>query len=434
MGNTPIVTIHDSPTIYATFLKDGEAYTGRHLTDAGALARNGRNGVILVDGDLWREHRRFTLHVLRDFGLGKNLMQERILDEVTHTIADIKQDLKNGAKVLSIQNELDRAVGSIINLLLFGYRFGRDKLEKFEKNKQGVHKVLMHGGTFWWKIIEINVNLMKHLPHLRNVYQKVVNDNEELGKFYLEEIENHKKTIDFDSDQEPTDYVEAFLRHRHKLEKSGIKDHTYTDNQLFGMIFDLWLAGQETTATTLSWMCIYLIRHPECQIKMQQELDKFIGSDRIVTLDDKNNLNYVNAVVAETQRYCSLVPFNVPHKTTKDVEIHGYKIPSGTVITHQVGTVMADNRYFKNPDKFDPERFLDKNGKFFSPPELMPFGIGKRACLGEGLARMELYLFAANIFNQFKLKAAYGQIPSEHRIMRGTASCLPYQCEIETRF
>uniref|UniRef100_A0AC34R901 Cytochrome P450 n=1 Tax=Panagrolaimus sp. JU765 TaxID=591449 RepID=A0AC34R901_9BILA len=125
MGNTPIVTIHDSPTIYATFLKDGEAYTGRHLTDAGALARNGRNGVILVDGDLWREHRRFTLHVLRDFGLGKNLMQERILDEVTHTIADIKQDLENGAKVLSIQNELDRAVGSIINLLLFGYRFGR---------------------------------------------------------------------------------------------------------------------------------------------------------------------------------------------------------------------------------------------------------------------------------------------------------------------
>uniref|UniRef100_A0AC34RRR3 Cytochrome P450 n=1 Tax=Panagrolaimus sp. JU765 TaxID=591449 RepID=A0AC34RRR3_9BILA len=67
IGNKSVITIHDSPTIYATFLKDGEAYTGRFLTDASAIARNGRNGVILVDGDLWREHRRFAIHVLRDF-------------------------------------------------------------------------------------------------------------------------------------------------------------------------------------------------------------------------------------------------------------------------------------------------------------------------------------------------------------------------------
>ena len=125
LGNKPIVTVHDSPTIFETFLKDGEAYTGRSSSKGFQITRGGYNGVIQTDGHLWREHRRFALHVLRDFGLGKNLMQERILGEVASLIDDVKHDLKSGAKVISIQDEIDRAVGSIINALAFGYRFGR---------------------------------------------------------------------------------------------------------------------------------------------------------------------------------------------------------------------------------------------------------------------------------------------------------------------
>ena len=200
------------------------------------------------------------------------------------------------------------------------------------------------------------------------------------------------------------------------------------------MIFDLWIAGQETTSTTLGWLCLYLIRNPEIQKKVHEELDRVVGSDRVVTLDDKNELNYINAVVAETQRFCNLVPFNVLHRTTKDVTIHGHHIPKDTVITHQVSSVLFDERYFKDPYTFNPDRFIDKNGKFFSPPELMPFGIGKRACLGEGLARMELFLFTSNIFNQMKLKPAYGMLPNDYRKVQGTITSLPYKTEIELRY
>ena len=199
------------------------------------------------------------------------------------------------------------------------------------------------------------------------------------------------------------------------------------------MIFDLWLAGQETTSTTLLWLCIYLIRNQEIQKKVHEELDRVIGSDRIVTLDDKNELNYVNAVVAETQRFCNLIPLNVPHKTTKDVEIYGYKIPKGTLIVDQVSSVLFDERYFTDPHMFNPERFIDENGKFFTPPELIPFGVGKRACLGESLARMELFLFTANVFNQMKLKPADGIIPSVEKIIRSTSQPLPFNTEIELR-
>ena len=125
IGTVPVVTVHDSPTIYETFLKDGEAYTGRYVAKGFKIIRGGYTGVVPTDGELWKEHRRFTLHVLRDFGLGKNLMQERILGEVTSLIADVKEDLKAGKKVISIQDEIDRTVGSVINILAFGYRFGR---------------------------------------------------------------------------------------------------------------------------------------------------------------------------------------------------------------------------------------------------------------------------------------------------------------------
>ena len=124
-GTISAITIHDYPTIVETFLKDGETYSGRYFTKGLQAARKGYTGVIFTDGDLWREHRRFALHVLRDFGLGKNLMQERILTEITSLISDIKEDIKNRKHIISIQDEIDRAVGSIINALALGYRFGR---------------------------------------------------------------------------------------------------------------------------------------------------------------------------------------------------------------------------------------------------------------------------------------------------------------------
>uniref|UniRef100_A0A914YUU0 Cytochrome P450 n=1 Tax=Panagrolaimus superbus TaxID=310955 RepID=A0A914YUU0_9BILA len=163
----------------------------------------------------------------------------------------------------------------------------------------------------------------------------------------------------------------------------------FRDKQLYAACLDLWIAGQETTSNTLAWMVMYLMLNPEVQKKVHAELDQVIGSDRFITVEDKTQLHYINATVAETQRFCNLVPLNVNHRLVKDVEIKGFRIPANTTILHQISTVLFDERYFPEPLKFKPERFLDSEGKFFQPSSLMPFGVGKRACLGEGLARLE---------------------------------------------
>lgn len=114
-----------------------------------------------------------------------------------------------------------------------------------------------------------------------------------------------------------------------------------------------------------------------------------------------------------------MVPQNIPHATTRDVTIEGYFIPKGTAILPQISTVLYDEevslersrqlatfrfiQIFPEHTAFKPERFLDANGHLKRTDELIPFSVGKRQCLGESLAKMELFLFLANILNQFKV-------------------------------
>jgi cytochrome P450 len=433
LGGQPVVSINDVPTILETFVKDGETFAGRpkNLTVV-HMVRHGQHGVIFTDGPLWREHRRFALHILKDFGMGKNLMQERILDEVSILVDGIKEKIKDGEKEINVQDTIDLAIGSVINALLFGYAFSKNnKKDEFNELKIYLKDFMRASGRPLVRFCDRNPFMFKILPFL---YRDLSLASDNLCEFFMRQINAHMKEIDFDANNESTDYVEAFLKKRKEFEAEGIKDHTFTDSQLYGVCLDLWVAGQETTSNTLSWIVIYLMTNLEAQKKLHAELDQIIGSDRFITMDDKTQLHYLNAVVAEGQRMCNLIPLNVAHRLQKDIQIKGYHIPANTTIIHQISTVLNDERYFPEPEKFKPERFLDSNGKFFQPSSLMPYGVGKRSCLGEGLARLELYLFTANLFNHFEINVAPSHPPNFKRIAGVTVQPEPFVTQIKSRF
>uniref|UniRef100_A0A914YWK9 Cytochrome P450 n=1 Tax=Panagrolaimus superbus TaxID=310955 RepID=A0A914YWK9_9BILA len=429
----PVVCVNDSKTIYETFVKDGETYAGRaQLTEWLEVVKHGQNGIIFSEGEPWREHRRFALRVFRDFGFGKNLMQEKILDEFVYMMDSIKADKKAGIINHSLQDHIDLAVGSVINSLLFGFRCSSNKKEDFNAQKEIIGAAMKDSGRIEALIMQSGAHKFRFLPYFRKVYYDIQKNRDKTWAYFDEHVQKRKETMDLDSDADPVDYVEAFLRQQHQLNLKGEKHH-FTDTQLYGILWDLWIAGQETTSHTTAWACQYLIKNLKCQAKVHEELSKFIGSDRLITITDKPNLHYINAVVAETQRCCNLVNTNVLHRTLKDVKIHGYDIPKHTVIISHITSVLYDERYFPDPYTFKPERFLDKNGIFSWPPELMPFGLGKRACLGESLARMELFLFIANLFNQFIFKENPEKPINEERHLCGTIAPQQYTCLVERR-
>jgi long-chain fatty acid omega-monooxygenase len=89
-------------------------------------------------------------------------------------------------------------------------------------------------------------------------------------------------------------------------------------------------------------------------------------------------LPYTEAVILEIQRCASLVPLGVPHRNREDITVNGFTIPKGTLISANLFSIHRDARWWKNPEKFDPNRFLDENMKLTRPDGFMPFSTGKR--------------------------------------------------------
>uniref|UniRef100_A0A914LVD3 Unspecific monooxygenase n=1 Tax=Meloidogyne incognita TaxID=6306 RepID=A0A914LVD3_MELIC len=428
LGEQPTVCVAEYNKIIETFQKDGETYSGRFkFEEFNKLVKGISCGLVMTDGELWRGQRRFALQIFRDFGLGKNLMQDKILSELELLFWRIEEEIKQGNDVDFGEN-IDISVGSIINNFLFGYRFDNERLGEFRQLKKLMDSTL---DIQFHPIIVLIQSwaFLRHLPFFNSYFEYFKEINNQFFDFHEKQINEHLNSII----SPPTDFVEAFLLEKQQRDLTGAP-HYFTIEQLVAVVGDLWFAGQETTSTTLNWGIAFLINYPNVQNKVQAELDSIIGDfDRIITMADRPSLPYLNALINEVQRMSNLLPLNLPHTLTKDVKIDGYYFPKDTIIIPQISAVLADGEIFEKPEEFNPERFLDENGKLKKVDELIPFSVGKRQCLGESLARMELFLFLGNLLNKYKFMPGNDGIPSLKRINGGTARCIKYKCRIIKR-
>ncbi|XP_035661944.1 cytochrome P450 2U1-like [Branchiostoma floridae] len=158
---------------------------------------------------------------------------------------------------------------------------------------------------------------------------------------------------------------------------------------------------------------------PEEQQKVQAELDSVLGTGHDVpTPAHRSQLPYTEATIMEIQRIRAIVPVT-PHAPNEDTTFRGYDIPAGTQVLPNLWSAHMDPEFWPDPEKFDPRRFLDSDGKVVTRPEsFMPFSTGRRVCLGEQLAKMELFLLFSSLLKHFTLKLPEGAAaPSTDGIM-----------------
>lgn len=191
----------------------------------------------------------------------------------------------------------------------------------------------------------------------------------------------------------------------------------------------------ETTVPTVRWALLLMIKYPDCQAKVRNEIDLVIGSERLPTMADKNLMVYTQAVLNEIQRFANIVPANFPRLVVKDgLIVGGHSVPAGTTIVPQISVTNNDETSFKNASSFDPNHFLESDGSLKKVDCFLPFSVGKRSCLGEGLARMELFLIFTSILQRYVLSSPKNQPePNLDPIMRFVMEPYPYKCCIVPR-
>ncbi|KAK6484400.1 cytochrome P450 2J2-like, partial [Huso huso] len=157
------------------------------------------------------------------------------------------------------------------------------------------------------------------------------------------------------------------------------------------------------------------------------EIDRVIGQARQPSMEDKPNMPYTEAVIHEVQRMGNIVPLNLPRINTKDTTLGRYFIPKGTQVFANLTLVLFDKNEWQTPDTFNPGHFLDAEGQFVRREAFMPFSAGKRVCLGEHLARMELFFFLTSFLQKFTISSPKGVEPSLQFKPGSTLSPLPYK-------
>ncbi|KIJ28556.1 hypothetical protein M422DRAFT_37307 [Sphaerobolus stellatus SS14] len=163
-------------------------------------------------------------------------------------------------------------------------------------------------------------------------------------------------------------------------------------------------AGADTTTATLEWFFLALVLYPGVQKKAQEEIDKVIGQGRLPQFEDRPDLPYVDAFVKELYRYFVVTPVALPHYTTEDDIYEGYYIPAKSTVLGNSWAMMHDPEEYSEPFKFQPERFLLKEGKPPRDPLIGgAFGFGRRICPGRHLADASIFLMVASVLALFNI-------------------------------
>ncbi|XP_039273179.2 cytochrome P450 1A4-like [Styela clava] len=313
-----------------------------------------------------------------------------------HEVHGVTEDRKN---MTGIFNEIAWTTSNIMSAFLFGERYqpGDSHIKFIIDNNNDFSRIQANSSAAdmmpWTRYV---------IPGLLTKFKAVIKKFDDFMQEHIKKhVENFDNIYDWNKNNkthvEPKNVLDGLIATARLNRGNPLYDEKHTLNT----IVDLMGAGFDTISKSLMWIFVYSAVFKDAQEIIRREIDTFIHKeDRPPKYADRNHFPYTNAFIHEVLRHSSFVPFTIPHAVTRDnVRLLGYDMPKGTIVFINQWSVNYDVSVWKSPEHFRPERFLDADGMF--QPEVgdrvLLFGMGRRACPGKVLAKLEMFLYITQI-------------------------------------
>jgi cytochrome P450 len=349
-----------------------------NFTKGGAFARTRRllgNGLFFSEGDFHIRQRRMIKPAFdhrRISGFAESIVQK----------ADRMRSRWHDGVRLNVSNEMLRLTLEIVGETLFG--------ANLESKASDIVVVL----TETMKSLSTTLPFARVLEKLPLPSVRKTNACREKLNEVAYRMINERRA----SGEEHGDLLSMLLLAQGKADS----DARITDEQVRDEVVTILLAGQLTTANSLSWTWYLLSQHFEVETRLYEELDAVLGG-KLPTHANVQTLSYTEKVIRESLRLYS-PGWMMGRRALNDYQVGSYIAPADSILVVSPYLMHRDARYFPEPLRFDPERwtaeFRDRLPKY----AYFPFGGGPRGCIGEGFAWMEMILVVATLAQQWKLR------------------------------
>ncbi|KAL5726235.1 hypothetical protein ACHQM5_009291 [Ranunculus cassubicifolius] len=399
LGLVPTIVV-SSPEYAELFLKTHDAnFSNRPTLEAAKYMAYGRKGLIFLPyGPYWRNMRRLcTLELLSNTKV--QMFTPMRKQEVIDFIEAIKLRPESGSLV-DITEKVGSVVENMTYKMLFGFKVDKCGL------KPTIDEVVSLAGVFsiadfipWLGPLDIQ-GYRRRMKRVAIV----------MDTFFETLIDEHEKDTS-SLPGEHRDFLDIMLSLMHSSNTQG--ERINRDN-IKAILVDLLGAAMDTTATAIEWTVAELLKNPRVMALVQEELEKVVGLDRMVEEEDLVKMEYLKMVVKESMRLHPVVPLT-PHEAIEDKSINGYFIPKGSLIMINIWAIGRDPIVWsRNAHDFYPERFVDSSidlrGRDF---QLIPFGSGRRKCVGMQLGLTAVEYVVAQLVHCFNLSLPHGMLPGD---------------------
>ncbi|MFS7964176.1 putative cytochrome P450 [Helianthus anomalus] len=336
-------------------------------------------------GEYWRQIKSIAvLHLLSN----KRVQSYRHVREEEMSLM-MEKIQKSDGSVVNISEFIISLTNNVICRVALGRRYDGRKFNNLLKS------ALELLGCFSVGAYIPSLRWVDQLSGLERRVDKVAKEFDEFLEGVLEEHVSKNRV-----DVKCEDLVDVLL----EIQRDNMTGFPLEDDMIKALILDIFMAGTDTTFTSLEWTLCELLRHPQAMKELQQEALKIGQGRSMITEDQLEKMVYLKAVLKETLRLHTPIPLLVPRESTQDVQLLGYDIPSGTQVIINAWAISRDPSKWEAPEEFRPERFLnnpiDYKGFHF---ELIPFGAGRRGCPGIQFAMIINQLVLANLVYKFDL-------------------------------